>query len=51
MIEPFSDGRFGGMLSSLSKNMSLIAEAVIGVGVAFIITVMLIVASCNSGVV
>lgn len=51
LIEPFSDGRFGGMLSSLSKNMSLIAEAVIGVGVAFIITVMLIVASCNSGVV
>lgn len=51
LIEPFSDKRFSDMLGGIAKNLSVAAEALIALGVAFVITVMCAVVSCNAGVI
>lgn len=51
LVEPFSDSRYSGMISAAAKNLSVAAEALIALGVAFVITVMFAVVSCNSGVI
>lgn len=51
LIEPFSDERFSAMLSGVSKNLGILIAIVLGVGFMFIVTVMLIVATCNVGVI
>ena len=51
LIEPFCDNRFCTMLSGVSKNLGVLIAIVLGVGFMFIVTVMLIVATCNAGVV
>ncbi len=51
LIEPFSDERFSSMLSDVSKNLGVLIAIVLGVGFMFVITVMLIVATCNVGVI
>ncbi len=49
LVEPFADHEFSGMISSAAKNISVAAEALIALGVAFVIAVMCAVASCNAG--
>lgn len=51
LIEPFSDERFSAMLGGVSKNLGVLIAIVLGVGFMFILTVMLVVATCNAGVV
>ena len=51
LIEPVSDERFSAMLAGLSKNLGVLIAMVLGVGFMFIVTVMLIVATCNVGVI
>ncbi len=51
LIEPFSDDRFSSMLAGVSKNLGVLIAMILGVGFMFIVTVMLIVATCNVGVV
>lgn len=51
LIEPVSDERFSAMLTGVSKNLGILIAIILGVGFMFIITVMLIVATCNAGVV
>ena len=51
LVEPFSGGRFSSMLSATAKNISIAAESVIALGVAFVIAMMCAVASCNAGVI
>lgn len=51
LIEPFCDERFCTMLSGVSKNLGVLIAIVLGVGFMFVVTVMLIVATCNAGVV
>ena len=51
LIEPLCDDRFSSMLYGVSKNLGILIAMIIGVGFMFIVTVMLIVATCNAGVV
>ncbi len=51
LIEPVSDERFSLMLTGVSKNLGILIAIILGVGFMFIVTVMLIVATCNAGVV
>ena len=51
LIEPVSDERFSAMLTGVSKNLGILVAIILGVGFMFIVTVMLIVATCNAGVV
>lgn len=51
LIEPVSDERFSAMLTGVSKNLGILIAIILGVGFMFIVTVMLIVATCNAGVV
>ena len=51
LIEPLCDDRFSSMLYGVSKNLGILIAMIIGVGFMFIVTVMLIVATCNAGAV
>lgn len=51
LIEPFSDERFSSVLSGVSKNLGVLIAMILGVGFMFVVTVMLIVATCNVGVI
>ncbi len=49
IIEPIADSRMSKILYGVSKNMSLLAVAIAGVGFLFLITVMLVIYTCNFG--
>lgn len=49
LIEPLGEKRISDMLMMMSKNVSLLISAVIGVSFMFLILIMLTVSSCNVG--
>lgn len=51
IIEPISDSKFSKMLSDVSSNMTLLIISLVGVGFMFLLTVMLVIYTCNGGVV
>ncbi len=51
LVEPVGDERFSSMLAGVSKNLGVLVAIILGVGFMFVVTVMLIVATCNAGVV
>ena len=50
IIEPISDSKFSKMLSDVSSNMTLLIISLVGVGFMFLLTVMLVIYTCNGGV-
>lgn len=51
IIEPLCDSKFSKMLSNISSNMTLLIISLVGVGFMFLITVMLIIYTCNGGII
>lgn len=51
LTEPVSDDRFSKMLYGVSDNLNILISMLVGVGFMFTVTVMLVVATCNVGVV
>lgn len=51
IIEPVSDSKFSKMLSNVSSNLTLLIISLVGVGFMFLLTVMLVIYTCNGGVV
>ncbi len=49
LIEPLGEKRISDMLMMMSKNVSLLISAVIGVAFMFLILIMLTISSCNMG--
>lgn len=50
IIEPISDSKFSKMLSNISSNMTLLIISLVGVGFMFLLTVMMVIYTCNGGV-
>ena len=51
VIEPIGEKRIANMLSQLSKNSMLLVTAIIGVTFMFLVLIMLVITSCNMGVI
>lgn len=51
LSEPLGDGRISELLNSVSKNIVILISALIGLGFVFYLLLMLVIYSCNFGVV
>ena len=51
VVEPIGEKRIANMLSQLSKNSMLLVTAIIGVTFMFLVLIMLVITSCNMGVI
>lgn len=51
LVEPFADSRFSGLLEDTSKNLSILLTCILGVAFMFLIIIMMIIFTCNLGVV
>lgn len=51
LVEPFADSRFSGLLEDTSKNLTILLTCILGVAFMFLIIIMMIIFTCNLGVV